>query len=84
MLFWQKRLLFCRNQKTKNWNKHLQALSAEVERDWHYWRPIAYGVVKIDKKDYDAEGPLFLLKLNFAMNYRNKIEKEEIEKSKNE
>ena len=43
-----------------------------------------YGVVQIDKKDYDAEGPLFLHKLNIAMNYRIKLENEEAERLKNE
>ena len=41
-----------------------------------------YGIVKINKEDYDCEGPLFLMKLNAAMNYRAKLEKEAMDKVK--
>jgi hypothetical protein len=32
-------------------------------------------MVKIDKQDYDDETPLFLAKLNMAMNVRYELEK---------
>jgi len=62
----------------------LQALNTEVKKNWYYWRPIVYGLVKIDKKDYDAETPLFARKLNVAMNRRAELEAQEAERIKNE
>lgn len=71
-------------RRKKDSKKHLLQISSEIERNWHYWRPIAQGLVKIDKEDYDREGPLFLMKLNAAINYRAKLEKEALEKAKQE
>ncbi len=54
----------------------------EVERDWSFWMPIAYRLVQITKEEYDNAPPLFLLKLNTAMERRSRLEQEEYEKAK--
>lgn len=44
--------------------------------------PIAYRIVQITKEEYDNAPPLFLLKLNTAMERRSRIEQEAYEKAK--
>jgi hypothetical protein len=71
-------------QEKEKPKERLRRLSQEVERNWNYWRPIAYGVVKMTKEEYDSEGPQFLLKLKIALNHKAHLEKEafELEKRK--
>lgn len=61
-----------------------QRIAREVQDNWHYWRPIVYGVVKITLEEYDASSPLFVWKLNAAMDYRSELEKREFERAKAE
>lgn len=55
-----------------------------MQDNWHYWRPIVYGVVKITLEEYDSSSPLFVWKLNAAMDYRSELEKREFERAKAE
>ncbi len=71
-----------RKQEKEKPKERLRRLSQEVERNWNYWRPIAYGIVKMTKEEYDSEGPQFLLKLNMAMNHRTRLEKKAVELEK--
>jgi len=77
-------LTFPQERRKNDSKSYLQKLNLEVEKNWQYWRPIAHGLVKIDKEDYDREGPLFMMKLNIAMNHRAKLEKEALERAKEE
>jgi hypothetical protein len=59
-------------------------ISRDVEEDWSYWRPIAYGVVKLTQREYDESTPLFVYKLNAAMDRRAYLEKLASERAKQE
>ena len=59
-------------------------ISCDVEEDWSYWRPIVYGVVKLTQREFDESTPLFVYKLNAAMDRRADLEKLATERAKQE
>jgi hypothetical protein len=59
-----------------------RTVNTEVEHDWEYWRPIAYGTVTLTKEEYDDAAPLFVWKLNAAMDRRARLDYEAIEAEK--
>jgi hypothetical protein len=55
-----------------------------VEEDWAYWRPIVYGVVKLTLLEFNEAAPLFVYKLNVAMDRKADLERLAIERAKQE
>lgn len=50
-------------------------LWSEVLEDWAYWRPIAYGLVKLSGTEFDAASPAFVYKMNLALEIRAEEER---------
>lgn len=46
-----------------------------VRSSWSYWGPIVYGMVKFTAAEWDALPPLYVRKLDMAVQVRNELDK---------
>ncbi len=58
-------------------------ITNDVENNWGYWRPIAYGRVALSGAEYDSASPMYISKLNSAMDKRVELEARAYEEAKN-